>query len=58
MDLYQRESSVWQAITGNRWKAIWHDIGGERSVFGFIFSFDPSSGTYTKLKDFDEPAMM
>ena len=26
----------------------------EAAVYGVIFSFDPSSSTYTKLKDFDD----
>ena len=28
--------------------------GGGSSGYGVIFSFDPSSSTYTKLKDFDD----
>jgi uncharacterized repeat protein (TIGR03803 family) len=44
----------WQPYAGKRWKAIWHDAGEERKQrCGVIFSFDPSSSTYTKLHDFD-----
>jgi uncharacterized repeat protein (TIGR03803 family) len=34
-------------------KAIWHDTRGGSNGRGVIFSFDPSSSTYTKLKAFD-----
>ena len=44
---------LWQPYAGKRWKALWHDNLGGSSDYGVIFSFDPSSSTYTKLKDFD-----
>jgi uncharacterized repeat protein (TIGR03803 family) len=50
----QWQQLLWplESYPSQRWKAVWYNRQGGSSGYGVIFSFDPSSSTYTKLIDF------